>query len=83
MRAAKITITIDEELLNRLDRLDRLVGEKRFSDRSQAVQEAVREKIERLERNRLAHECAKLDPRSEQQLAEEGFSEDAEQWPAY
>lgn len=80
MRTAKIAITIDEELLSRLDRL---VSEKRFSNRSRAVQEAVRDKIERLERSRLARECAKLDPRSEQQLAEEGFSEDAEQWPAY
>lgn len=80
MRTAKIAITIDEELLARLDRL---VSEKRFANRSRAVQEAVRDKIERLERSRLARECAKLDTRFEQQLAEEGLTEDVEQWPAY
>jgi metal-responsive CopG/Arc/MetJ family transcriptional regulator len=80
MSTAKIAITIDEDLLARLDRL---VKEKRFSNRSRAVQEAVRDKIERLERSRLAREYAKLDPRFEQQLAEEGLTDDLEQWPGY
>ncbi len=39
-------------------------------------------KIERLDRNRLAEECAKLDPAIERDLAEEGLGEDAE-WPKY
>lgn len=80
MSSAKIAITIDEELLARLDRL---VQERRFPNRSRAVQEAVRDKIERLERSRLTRECAKLDPLFEQQLAEEGLAEDLKQWPAY
>ena len=33
-----------------------------FTDRSRAIQEAVEEKLERLERTRLAEECAKFDP---------------------
>ena len=51
--------------------------------RSQAVLVAVREKLQRLERSRLARECAKLDPATEQALAEEGLSRDAEEWPEY
>jgi hypothetical protein len=33
-------------------------------------------KLARLERSRLAQECAKLDPAFEKALAEEGLSED-------
>jgi len=80
MSTAKIAITIDQDLLVRLDRL---VKQKRFPNRSRAVQEALRDKLERLDRSRLARECAKLDPQMEQQLAEEGLAEDMEQWPAY
>lgn len=80
MGSAKIAVTIDQDLLARLDRL---VKERRFPNRSRAVQEALRDKLERLERSRLARECAKLDPAGEQQLAEEGLAEDLKQWPAY
>jgi metal-responsive CopG/Arc/MetJ family transcriptional regulator len=79
MSTAKIAISIDEDLLARLDRL---VSEKRFVNRSRAVQEAVKDKLERLERRRLARECAKLDPHFEQQIADEGITAD-EQWPEY
>jgi len=80
MRTAKIAITIDQQLLTRLDQL---VKERRFPNRSRAVQEALRDKLDRLERTRLARECAKLDPGLEQQLADEGLAEDLEQWPEY
>jgi Arc/MetJ-type ribon-helix-helix transcriptional regulator len=80
MRAAKIAITLDEILVQRLDRL---VGEGRFANRSRIVQEAVREKLDRLDRSRLARECAKLDPSEEKQLAEEGLTEDLKTWPEY
>jgi hypothetical protein len=43
----------------------------------------VEEKLTRLERSRLARECAKLDPTFEKALAEEGMSEDALAWPEY
>jgi hypothetical protein len=42
-----------------------------FSNRSQAIQVAVEEKMARLEQNRLARECAKLDPAFEKALARE------------
>ena len=80
MRTAKIAVTIDQDLLSRLDRL---VQERRFPNRSRAVQEALRDKLDRLERSRLARECAKLDPAFEQALADEGLAEDGEQWPEY
>lgn len=80
MSSAKIAITIDQELL---DRLDQLVAERKFPNRSRALQEALRDKLERLDRSRLARECAKLDPAEERQLAEEGLAEDAKSWPAY
>ena len=42
-------------------------------NRSQAVQAALTESLQRLARTRLACECAKLDP--EEEAAEEGFWE--------
>ena len=80
MSAAKITISIDQKLL---DRLDTLVQSQVFPSRSQAVQSAVQEKITRLDKTRLAQECAKLDPMEEQALAEEGLAAEVAQWPPY
>lgn len=80
MASAKIAITVDERIL---DRLDRLVKDRVFPNRSKAIQGALEEKLERLERNSLARECEKLDPASEMALAEEGMNEVLEQWPEY
>lgn len=80
MARAKVAISLDENTLNRLDRL---VRAHQFPSRSQAIQEAVEEKISRLDRSRLARECAKLDPAIEKALAEEGLSDDLAQWPEY
>ncbi len=80
MSRAKIAISLDEATLARLDRL---VDEEIFPNRSRAIEEAVSEKLERLERSRLARECAKLDPVFEKGLAEEGVSQDLAQWPEY
>lgn len=80
MSKAKIAITIDEPILARIDRL---VAEQVFSSRSQAIEAAVEEKIERLEHGRLARECAKLDPAFERALAEEGLSQELNEWPEY
>ena len=80
MAASKIAITIDDYTLKRLDIL---VKSKYFPNRSKAIQEAVTEKLMRIEKSRLARECAKLDPEFEQFLAEEGFSPESEEWPEY
>ena len=80
MRALKIAITIDGILVKQLDYL---VRARIFPNRSKAIQKAVEEKLMRMEKSRLARECAKLDPRYEQTLAEEGFSKELEEWPEY
>ncbi len=80
MATSKIAITIDQNLLYRLDFL---VKSQRFINRSRAIQEAVAEKLARIERSRLAQECAKLDPRFEQEMAEEGFVAEMDEWPEY
>ncbi len=66
-----------------LERLDRLVAERVFPNRSRAIQEAIRDKLDRLARTRLARECAKLSPRVERKLADEGLAGDAREWPEY
>ena len=48
-----------------------------------ALRQVLEEKLERLERSRLAVECGKLDPEFEKSLAEEGMSEDLIAWPEY
>jgi metal-responsive CopG/Arc/MetJ family transcriptional regulator len=80
MAAAKVAITIEEALLRRVDRL---VAERKFPNRSKAIQDAVKEKLDRMERGRLARECAKLDTRAEQKLANEGLAEDLKEWPEF
>ncbi len=80
MAKAKVAVTLDSSTLGRLDRLVRAAH---FESRSQAIEVAVEEKLARLERTRLAEECAKLDPRAEKALAELGLSEDTEEWPPY
>jgi hypothetical protein len=54
-----------------------------YPSRSRVIQESVQEKINRIDKSRLAKECAKLDPHFEQSMAEEGFSEEIESWPEY
>ncbi len=80
MIKAKIAITLDEKIVRQLDYL---VGQRAYKNRSQVIQEAVAEKLERLSRGRLASECAKLDPVAEQGLADEGIAEDLKNWPEY
>ena len=80
MATAKIAITMDKSTLQRLDRL---VKDRVFLNRSKAIQDAVEEKLRRLEQNRLARECAKLVPAEEKAMAEEGLSAELEQWPEY
>lgn len=75
MPKAKIAISLDEQTL---ERLDRLVRKKAFPNRSQAIEVAVEEKLRRLDRIRLAQECSKLDPAYEKELAEE-----LSRWPEY
>lgn len=80
MPKAKIAISLAEQTLQRLDRL---VENKTFLNRSQAIEAALTDKLDRIDRIRLAQECGKLDPLQEKELAEEGFSEELSRWPEY
>lgn len=80
MARSKLLFPLDESTLNRLDQL---VKKQVFPNRSQVIEEAVAEKLARLEKSRLAQECAKLDPTFEKALAEEGLSEDLAEWSEY
>jgi Arc/MetJ-type ribon-helix-helix transcriptional regulator len=80
MGKAKVAITIDEGLLHRLDLL---VREAAFPNRSRALEAALEEKLTRMARGRLASECLKLDRAEEQALAEEGLSGEDAEWPEY
>ena len=80
MPKTKVALTLDADLL---DRVDDLVARQRFRNRSQAVETALAEKLARLARARLAEECARLDPGEERLLAEEGLVGPDESWPEY
>ena len=80
MTMAKVAISIEKATL---EQLDELVKSNVFPNRSRAIQEAVTEKLNRLKRTRLAEECAKLDPKAEQAMAEEALSAELKEWPEY
>jgi metal-responsive CopG/Arc/MetJ family transcriptional regulator len=69
MGVAKVAVSMNDRLLRRRDAL---VARKVFRSRSEAIQKAVAEKLARLERSRLARECAKLLPAEEQAMADVG-----------
>jgi Arc/MetJ-type ribon-helix-helix transcriptional regulator len=80
MPKTKVALTLDSELL---ERVDELVDRRRFRNRSQAVEAALADKLHRLARTRLARESAKLNPRDEKRLAGEGLADDLASWPEY
>jgi metal-responsive CopG/Arc/MetJ family transcriptional regulator len=80
MNKAKVAITLDQYIL---DKLDELISHHLYPNRSRAIQDAIKEKLQRLEKSRLAQECAKLDPNEEKALSEEGIAEEFAQWPNY
>jgi metal-responsive CopG/Arc/MetJ family transcriptional regulator len=80
MPKTKIAVTLEADLLSQVDTL---VRQRRFSNRSQAIEAAVAEQVTRIRRTRLAEACAQLDPAEERALAEEGLGIDAATWPEY
>jgi len=80
MNVAKVTVSIESNLLKKIDRL---VKAKVFPNRSKAIQDAVIEKIERIDHNRLLRECAKLDAEDEQSMADEGLALEIAEWQPY
>jgi Arc/MetJ-type ribon-helix-helix transcriptional regulator len=80
MPKEKVAVTIEKDLL---ERLDHLVAEGKYPSRSSAVERAIADSLERVEHTRLAVECTKLDPAFEQALADEGLAGDLAEWPEY
>jgi Arc/MetJ-type ribon-helix-helix transcriptional regulator len=74
----KIAVTLDQRTVADLDRW---VREGRYPNRSRALQSAVNLLSEREKRTRLARELAKIAPKEEMQLAEQGLGDQA--WPEY
>ena len=74
----KIAVTLDR---GSVADLDRWVKEGKYPNRSRALQSAVNLLSEREKRTRLARELAKIDPKEETQLAEQGSGDRA--WSEY
>ncbi len=80
MSRSKIAITLESGMLAEVDAL---VKNHVFPNRSRAIQDAVKEKLSRLNHSLLAQECSKLDPKYEKALADEGLAEDFSEWSEY
>ena len=57
MAKTKVAVTLDSQTVRRVDRL---VRDARYPNRSQAIEAAVAAQLERLEGRRLAEECGSL-----------------------
>ena len=80
MPKAKVALTIDADLL---EQVDALVAQQKFRNRSQAIEAALADKLQRLARTRLVREATKLNPAEEKRLAEEGLADALDSWPEY
>ena len=80
MTRAKIAITIDHVLL---ELLDSLIQNRTFSNRSQAINTALKEKLSRIQKTRLELECQKLVMEDEREFADIGIEEDFREWDKY
>lgn len=80
MPKTKVAVTLEATLLSQVDAL---VRQHRFSSRSQAIEAAVQNQLQRLQRTRLAEACSRLNATEERALAEEGLATDFDAWPEY
>jgi Arc/MetJ-type ribon-helix-helix transcriptional regulator len=74
----KIAVTLDRRTVADLDRW---IKEGKYPNRSRALQLAANLLNKREKRTRLSRELAKIDPKEEKQLAEQGLGDGA--WPEY
>jgi Arc/MetJ-type ribon-helix-helix transcriptional regulator len=79
MSTTKVAVSLETRTLREIDRL---VRQGRFPSRSRAIQTALAEMTARHKHQRLIQELAKLDPKEEQELAEEFLTGEAP-WPEY
>ena len=76
----KIAITVSPHVLSRLDAW---VQNGHYASRSEAIEQAVEAQLQRLERTRLAAQCALLDMDEEQAMADTGLAADAAACPVF
>jgi metal-responsive CopG/Arc/MetJ family transcriptional regulator len=76
----KVAITINQHTI---DRVDKLESQHILSSRSRAFEEALEGKLNKLDKSRLARECARLHLAFEKTLAEEGLSGEIDECPKY
>lgn len=72
-KGVRIGITIDKKVLAEVDRL---VRNGTYNSRSQVFDVAIKERLARMNRSRLARESAKLDAVEEQAFANERYLAD-------
>ena len=63
--------------------IDRLVQQGKHKNRSQAIQNALKEYLQKSEKKKLYAEIDKLDQKEEMKVAEEGFDAVNEIWEDY
>jgi Arc/MetJ-type ribon-helix-helix transcriptional regulator len=80
MPKAKIAVTINEEIVLQIDQL---VKQHEYTNRSQAIEDALMEKLKKINKYRLSKELTKLDIQEERHLAEEGIEGDNKEWAQY
>ena len=80
MPVAKIAVSLERDLLTMIDEI---VSSKLFSNRSQFVASALREKLGRTKKEQLLQACLQLDKMEEEQFAEEGMGSEMTEWPEY
>ena len=80
MNTVRLAVSLEKNIL---DQIDTLVKNKQYPSRSQLVRSALKEKISKLNKNRLVKECDKLDDKFEVKLSEESFFVENEEWPEY
>ncbi|MBI4824221.1 MAG: ribbon-helix-helix protein, CopG family [Nitrospirae bacterium] len=80
MPATKIAITVEKDIVKQIDRL---VREGKYRSRSKAIQDALKGRLMDWRRKRLFEEVSKLDPKEEQDIAEESLHMEDEEWEKY
>lgn len=75
MSVAKIAISLDRDLLKKLDAL---IDQEHLDSRSQIISQAIEAILQQRSRAAFERECEKLDPAEEQGMAEERYTSEVE-----
>ena len=80
MPTQKITITLEK---NTVDDIDKLVKVNKYKSRSKAIQRAIEEYLKLVEKQKLYSQIDKLDEAEEMKMAEETMEAVNEIWDEY